>query len=429
MWPYPKPSRTDESTSGFMRTDIIGNEDLHPAEGYQFPQRDTPTITRNQKVSTMFPMNAKINGQAQPVSCLDEPPEPVIDAPMPQVKKHRSKLIFDTMVAVRKRQMDYTQQKRVYEAARKAAENDQEMAQVDAAKRRAQRDAEKQQRKRAELAETYELQFAEKQNRLQREKVWECDIDETYRIEDEQQNRSYAQQQARARDVAATKARECARAVHDVHIRKERERDAEIERERAVQEQDQEVQVHWEEVRKEAERRRLAKSKQRARVVEKLAEEMASQTSITGGLEGAESELARSKLDEIGRQHAAHEAMEEERRQDWLRIQREKDARKKTGRKKPYPAKRQTVDVDEFNRRQRWIENLRVQDVLATQVAEKRKREEEEIQADIAFDEFSLAERQEKFEKSLQKLQTLVPEETGIKVPTYTPSRSITKFY
>jgi hypothetical protein len=395
-----------------MRTDIIGNEDLHPEEGYQFPQRDTPTITRNQKVSAMFPMNAKINSQAQAVSFQDEPPAPVVDPPLPQGRKHRSKLIFDTMVAVRKQQMDYTQQKRLYDAARKAAENDQAMAQVDAAKRRAQRDQEKQQRKTAELAETYELQFAEKQSRLQREKDWEVDIDETYRIEDEQQNRSFAQQQTRTRDVAATKARECARAVHDVRVRKESERDAEIERELAIREQDQAVQAHWDGVRNEAERRRLAKSKGSPRTWRRTPRRRAV-----------------PRLDEVARQHAAHEAMDEQRRQDWLSIQREKDARKKTGKTKPYPAKRHPVDVDEFNRRQRRVENLRVQDVLATQIAEKRKREQDEIQADIAFDEYSLAERQKKFETSLQKLQTLVPEEAGIKVPAYSPSRSITKFY
>jgi hypothetical protein len=412
-----------------MRTDILGNEDLHPDEGYQFPPHDAVRITRNQKLSTMFPMNSKINCQVDPVSFVDVPPDPVIDPPLPHTKKYRSKLIFDTTVAVRQRQIDHSQQRRLHEAARKAAESDYEMAQVDAAKRRAQRDLEKQQRKIAELAQTYELQFAEKQSRLQREKDWECDIDETYRIEDEQQNRSFAQQQTRARDIRATKERECASAVHEVRIRKEAERDAEIEREVAIQEQDQEVQAHWEDVRKEAERRRLAKSKQRARVVEKLAEEMVANPVKPRGPEAAESELARKKIDAVVREHAAHEAMEEQRKQEWLNSQKEKDARMKMGRKKPYPAKRQPVDVDEFNRRQRRTENLRVQDVLALQIAERREREKEEIQADIAFDEFSLAERQQKFEKSLQKLQTLVPEETGIKVPKYTPSRSITKFY
>jgi hypothetical protein len=137
-----------------MRTDILGNEDLHPDEGYQFPQRDAARITRNQKVSTMFLMNAKINGQVDPVSFVDGPPDPVVDPPMPDTKKYRSKLIFDTTVAVRQRQIDHAQQRQLHEAAHKAAESDQEMVQVDAAKRRAQRDLEKQRRKMAELAQT-----------------------------------------------------------------------------------------------------------------------------------------------------------------------------------------------------------------------------------------------------------------------------------
>jgi hypothetical protein len=63
------------------------------------------------------------------------------------------------------------------------------------------------------------------------------------------------------------------------------------------------------------------------------------------------------------------------------------------------------------------------------QTDERRAKEKQEIADDVAADNLMLMTRQRQFEESLGKLHALVPESSGIQVPTYSPSRSITQFY
>jgi hypothetical protein len=112
-----------------------------------------------------------------------------------------------------------------------------------------------------------------------------------------------------------------------------------------------------------------------------------------------------------------------------LRSQKEKEARKKKGRAKVYPAKREGVDVEAFKARQRKIESNRLQDFLRMQADEKKMREKREKFEDIEADNEMLLTRQRKFEESLRTLHSLVPESSGLNVPNYVPSGSITRFF
>jgi hypothetical protein len=411
-----------------MRTDIIGNEDLHPEEGYHFAPRATST-SPSRDASSEFPLNTRINSQVTPTPVGEDPPAMVSEAPMPKVRKGRSKLIFDTMVGTRGRQLEYSQRKRAYDRAVKVADQETEQSQIDVARAEAAKEAGRRRQKMAELRETYTTQFEQIEARKRREvaetRDYEAALTQQYIEEEggvkEQEERRRAQQIARRDDFV--------RQNEELLKRKEAEVERAIEYDRTVLREQAELQAERDARAAEDVRRRLEKTNMRAQVCEARARDIEEQQKKQQQQDAiSESAFAQSVIESVKENQLKQERLDAERHTDWIRLQKEKDARRKTGRKLPFPAKHQTVDAEEFARNQKKLENLRIQAVLTQQVEQRRAREQQELEDDMEKDRAMLEASQAEFDKSLSKLQTLIPPEAGIQVPKYTVSKSITRF-
>jgi hypothetical protein len=202
-----------------------------------------------------------------------------------------------------------------------------------------------------------------------------------------------------------------------------------IEYDRTVLREQAELQAERDARAAEDVRRRQEKTETRARVCEARARELEDQQKRQQQQDAiAESTFARSVIESVAENQRKQEVLDAERHGDWIRLQKERDARRKTGRTQPFPTKRHAVDADEFARNQRKLENLRVQAALTQQVEQRRAREQQELADDMEKDRAMLEATQAQFDRSLKNLQTLIPPEAGIQVPTYTVSKSITRF-
>jgi hypothetical protein len=412
-----------------MRTDILGYEDLHPTEGYQFlPRcvRETP----NSVVSSQFPLNKAINDQVHPVTLTEIAPAPVLEPVMPQVKKHRSKLIFDTMVKTRGQQLEYGERKRDYDKTVKIAEGEVERQQMELAKRAALRDREIRECRKRELRDAYHRQFGEQAMSARRERAADDREEAALREYEGCEDRKIAEREARRRKETREFHEEFRRQNGEIVTRKAARKDDEIMADERIGKESAEYAGVRDARAAEDKRRRLEKTQIRERVGERRARELAIiEAQREKNEEAAPSVAMEAQVQRLIALNQKQAEMAEERHQGWLTMQKEKQARKKQGKTKDYPAKREGVDREAFEKRQRKIESYRLQDFLRLQAEEKNLREKRERDEDIEADNEMLDARQRKFEESLRKLHTLVPEGTGLEVPAYIPSRKVTQFF
>ena len=415
-------------STGYVRTDVIGNYDLHPDQGYEFPPNSSQKPSRTQKTSSMFPLNKKVNDRVRPVE-VDEPaPEGVIDPVMPQVRRHRSKLIFDTMINMRTKQVNYSEQKRQYDQAVKAAEEETEMRQVAAAKEQELRDKQKRDRKLMELRTFYTSQLDEVAKRRKRERdeelAYEAELQRQNAIKDEEERKK----QERLREIAAERRDEFRRRNEEILMRKATRREQDLEEERKVMMENAEVQARRDARDAEEKRRRMERTQMRERVADTMSREMARQSMKNQQVqEAAESAAAQATMRQVTMLREKQEQMIEDRHREWLRMQKEREARKRNGFKQPFPLKKKEVDAEAFAAKQRKIEEERLKTYQRRQIDERKQREKQEIEDDIALDNKMLDATQAKFDKSLSQLQTLIPSELGITVPTYSVRNTLSK--
>lgn len=428
--------RNREPSSGYTRTDIIGNYDLHPTEGYQFPPRDHHKITLNSKTSAMFPLNKKINDKVSPVPVLENEPAPVIDKYMPQVKKHRSKVIYDTMVKTTAKQRQYAQEKRLYDEEKRQAEAETENRQIALAKEKEEKQRIKRMRKKQELDQTYKEQLKMVERRKQQERDEELRYEEELRLQNKAAQKLEDQRLAKLRKIAEERREEFRIRNDELLMRKESKREKELEEERRIQLENAEVQKRQDARAAEDERRRMIKTKMRSRVAEQRARDLARETKKNEDeQEAAESAASKAAFKHVQELKERQEQLYEERHNDWLSLQKEKQARKRFGAKKPFPVRKQGVDEYVYNQQQRKREVERVKKYQYAQIEDRRRREKEEIENDIIEDNKMLAATQAKFNKSLQQLQSMIPKELGITVPEYditntnTRIRTRSKYY
>jgi hypothetical protein len=376
----------------------------------------------------MFPMNAAINDQIPPARYIT-PPDPVVESPMPQVRSHRSKLIFDTMVTTRSKQLAYGDDKRAYDAEVKAANAEVEMQQVALAKAQAEKDALVRSQKTRELRETYKTQLADVASRQIRERQEELDYDAYLQRQSALADREDATKRDRQRVIAAAQRDELVR-YNDALLQRKGKRIVEdIEQEKVLQRQSAELAVIKDARAAEDVRRRLEKTQIRARVAEQRARDLESESQkVQNEEEASYSAFQEARKRGVMTLKERREDMNANDHNDWVTVQKEKAARKKDGRKQPFPARKKELDVEEYNRSQRRTENSRLQTYLGRQIAERKAREQEEIDNDIELDRRMIAATQAKFDQSHQKMQALIPADSGIQMPTYTLSKSVMKF-
>ncbi|OHS93955.1 trichohyalin [Tritrichomonas foetus] len=418
-----------------MNVDIIGNEDLFPNEGYEFPQHDNAKITLNSKTSAMFPLNRKINDKVKQTTkmtsqSISAAPNPVIDPVMPQVRSHRSKLIYETMVKTRSKQVDYNQQKREYDAEVKFAEDQEEIQQIALAKEKALRQKEKARQKMIDLRQTYKEQLADVEKWKQKERQAELDYERELKRQDKILRKEEEKKQQKLKEIAEQRREEFRKINDEILMRKANLREKEEEEEKRIQKENAEVQARNDARAAEDERRRFSMTKKREQVVELMSKELEKTRSNNDRVQqNAESAAAKATMAEVMALKEKHQHMYEERHNDWLNIQREKQARKRTGVKRPFPSRQQEIDADAYAAAQRKREAERVKQFQLAQIDQRKRMEKEEIENDIRQDEEMLRMAQEKFDRSLAQMQNLIPPELGITVPKYTVSKSFSTMH
>ncbi|KAK8900204.1 hypothetical protein M9Y10_002527 [Tritrichomonas musculus] len=410
-----------EVHTGYMNVDVIGNEDLFPNEGYEFPQHNNPKISLNSKTSAMFPLNPKINSKVKATQSIAAPPTGIIDPVMPQVRSHRSKLIYETMVKTRAKQVDYNQQKREYDAQVKDAEDQQEMEQIQLAKEKAQRQQLKARQKMRDLRQTYVEQLSEVEKRKQRERQAELDYEQELKRQNRIQQKEEEKKQERQRKINEERREEFRRINDEILMRKANKREQEEEEEKRIQKENAEVQAKNDARAAEEEKRRLAMTKKREHVVELMSIELQkTQNKNDQVQQAAESAASKAAIAEVTALKEKQERMFNERHNDWINLQKEKQARKRTGVKRAFPSRQTEIDEEAYARTQRRIENERVKQYQMLQAEDRKRREKEEIENDILEDQKMLQATQDKFNKSLAQLQSMIPPELGITVPQFT---------
>ena len=417
----------DAQPSGYTRTDIIGNYDLYPYQGYEFPPGPTKP-SKTQKGSSMFPLNPKINCRVQEAEVGEEPPEGVIDPVMPQTRKFRRKMIFDAMVNMRGKQIKYNEQKRQYDMAVKAAEAETEMRQIALAKEKGERERLKRDKKIAQLRDFYTTQIDAVNKRREKERKEQLDYEAELARQNALKDLEEQKKQERLRQIAEERKEEFRRRNEELLMRRAARQEQEIEEEKRIARESAEMAEKRDQRAAEEKRIRMMKTNARAQVVDVLSKELAEIAKKNNeAQEAAESATAKAKMKEVMTLRAKQEQLIEDRHREWMTLQRERAARRKLGPKQPFPLKKKEFDAEAFAARQRRIEEERLKTYQKKQIEQRKQREQQEIADDLALDNKMLDATQAKFDQSLNKLQTLIPEELGITVPTYSVRNTLTR--
>jgi hypothetical protein len=371
-----------------------------------------------------------INNQVKPIRVIESLPRPVSDPLLPRPTKHRSRLIFDTMLNTRSRQLTYNDEKRSYDRAVRCAEQAVDAQQLALTKVAADAEFSERQHKISELHETYRTQFSEIAQRKQTELSVELAEERSLRLYEAEQDRKEAAKKAHQQAITRSHIAEFKRQNADLLARKEDAVEQELAEEKRIQHEASKLQQIRDERATEDIRRRLEKTNLRSKVAEVAArgyEERIRQNAESEEMEG-NSDFAKATFDSVLKMKEKQRELENDRHREWLTLQKEKEARRKEGKAKVFPRRRNEVDGEEFDKRQRKMESGRLQDYLKQQMEIRKEMEEREKRENRERDEEMLMETQEKFERSMKKLEKLIPRDVGIEVPKYTVSRSITKF-
>ena len=203
-------------------------------------------------------------------------------------------------------------------------------------------------------------------------------------------------------------------------MRKAHRREQEEEEEKRIQKENAEVQERNDGAAEE-EQRRMTMTRKREHVIELMSQELQkTQNKNDQVQQAAESAAAKATMEEINTLKRKQEQMYNERHNDWLNLQKERQARKRTGVKRAFPTRKQEVDEEAFALTQRKREAERIKEYQKRQAAERRLMEKLEIENSLKEDQKMLQATQEKFNRQLEQLQNFIPPELGITVPTFT---------
>ena len=415
------------NSSGYTNVDIIGNEDLFPYEGYEFIPHEPRQSTRDRYVSVDFPLNTSINTiKVKPKNPI-QPPKPFVDKPFPKVKSHRAKMIYETTINVRKKQIDYNQQYREYQRELREEEKENEMEQIQLAQKAIEDQEKLRYGEKQKLRENYEEQF--KLHAAQKEKERELERQEVLAMKKRQQ------EQAKEDELKEQKKREIQKQIKDDFIKRnemlqqmkatKHEREKEEERRIAKQAEDDDK-IH-EQRRIREEEIRMEKTRRREMVVEMQAKELAKQKKkIDDFQEKAESQASINEERERQRIENERKKAAEDRHRDWLRLRQENQMKNRRLVKRTFPSRIDDFDEEKYNQEQQRRQAIAYKTCQMSQAIARRKREQEEIENDIKEERANLERTTMQFNQSLKKLQESVPQELGLKVPEYRISMKIT---
>lgn len=414
-------------SSGYTMVDILGNEDLFPDQGYEFPPHPPKQSTRDRYVSVDFPLNTTINTTAVLHQKELQPPEPVIDKPLPKVKDHRRRLIYETTINVRKKQIEYNTLLKEYNREKREQEKEQEAYQLKIAREAVEKEEERHMGDKQKLRENYEEQIRAhqaEQEKKHQEELQEVEAmkraNEKERMKELLKEEKDKQIRQEIRDDFLKRNQMLQEMKETRHIR-QKEEEKEIQRQAASMAEIEEART------KREEEVRLEKTKRRAIVVEMQAKALAQQKQkIDDFQEKAESQAAINAEKERTAMIEKRKKQEEDRKKEWQTLAKENDAKNKIKTKKAFPTRDEYFDEEKFNAEQTKREREYYKTMQMKQAADRRQREKEEQMMELEIERQNLERTDNQFNASIKKLQDSVPVELGITVPQYKPSMKIT---
>jgi len=210
--------------------------------------------------------------------------------------------------------------------------------------------------------------------------------------------------------------------AREKRIAREKEEEKRLELEGA------EIQKRRDERAAEDERRRLEKTRFRARVCDEQARTLAEQLSKQETEQKtAESATATNEQAQLLASKERTEKLERERHADWIRLQKEREARRFHTTKKPFPKRAEDVDADAIAAEKRRQESRELQMAQKHQVEERREEERKLAERTKKLEAETLETTKRQFDQSLKTLQTLVTSELSIDVPKYVPNDRFSK--
>jgi hypothetical protein len=415
--------------TGHALVDKIGNQDLFPDEGYAFPRRVYSKQTKSYRSSALFPFNPEINRRArertQPHSTStldDKPPTPFVDPPLRFGRTGRRKAILAATLDTRSRQLQYQERLSEYNRNHTNALEAQRNAELEACNEELAAERTARRREQVELRTAYQEQLQSVAQRRQREQQEAAEFDERLK---EQQRRTAAEEAAKRekqRTIRGEMAAEYNRKNADMQQARERRIAAEKDEEKRLQLENAEIQRQRDERAAEDERRRLEKTRFRARVCEAQARNIAEmQSKQEAEQQIAESATASNEERRLLEKKERQQQMDRDRHAEWLRLQREREARRLHSTKKPFPRRPDEADADALEAQRKRQENTECRLAQRQQIEERRQAQREQAEKTKRLEQEMLDASKARFDQSLSRLQTLVPAELDIKVPAYVP--------
>lgn len=414
-------------SSGFTNVDIIGNEDLFPEEGYEFIPHPPTQSTKDRYVSVDFPLNSTINTTKLPTNNMPQPPEPVIDVPMPKMKSHRRKYIYDTTIAVRKKQMDYKTQLAEYNREMREYEKADEANIIKIAKEAVQKEEEKHKNDKANLRANYEEQIKDHKRQIKRAQQEEQMEVEKMREAEAAQRELDRQKEEKEAMVKQTYRDEFLKRNAMLQKMKATRHEREKEEEREIARQAESLSATREARAKREEEIRLEKTKRREIVVELQAKALAQQKKKIDDFQ--EKAISQATLNEERERQAREDKKKNDalqREREWKMLNKERQAKTAIKTKRPFPTRIPDFDEEAFAREQAHNEKVYYRTMQMKQARDRKRREKQEMENDIIEENQNLEMTTQQFNQSLKKLQDSVPAELGIKVPQYKPSMKVT---
>ncbi|EAY09119.1 trichohyalin, putative [Trichomonas vaginalis G3] len=414
-------------SSGFTNVDIIGNEDLFPEEGYEFIPHPPTQSTKDRYVSVDFPLNSTINTTKLPTNNMPQPPEPVIDVPMPKMKSHRRKYIYDTTIAVRKKQMDYKTQLAEYNREMREYEKADEANIIKIAKEAVQKEEEKHKNDKANLRANYEEQIKDHKRQIKRAQQEEQMEVEKMREAEAAQRELDRQKEEKEAMVKQTYRDEFLKRNAMLQKMKATRHEREKEEEREIARQAESLSATREARAKREEEIRLEKTKRREIVVELQAKALAQQKKKIDDFQ--EKAISQATLNEERERQAREDKKKNDalqREREWKMLDKERQAKTAIKTKRPFPTRIPDFDEEAFAREQAHNEKVYYRTMQMKQARDRKRREKQEMENDIIEENQNLEMTTQQFNQSLKKLQDSVPAELGIKVPQYKPSMKVT---
>ena len=422
--------KRSHNVSGYTNVDVLANQDLFPDEGYEFPPSKMHSLKNTRESSTQNPLNNKINDEAikkahEQLVTISKPIPPVDDT-IKIPKNHRNKVIFESTINTRTKQIKYNEEIKKYQ---KESSKEIDLILQEQLKL-SQLEIEKEEIKKINgmknLSEAYSDQLFTVNMRKSKEREEErryeeqiLEADRKAKLEDEEKLKKLKELQKEKREEFEKKNQELLQLKKTKH-EKEIEEELRLRKESA---EDAERRVARN---LEDERRRLEKTKLRARVVENQAKNLEQLKNKQKTEEAIAESLAQKNAEkDSANRIEKQKKLEEESKKEMERLKLENNLKNKKFNKKPFPTKILPENEEEIIKTQKKLENERYRNYQEKQFEINKLKEKENLIKELEEDKKLLEISKKQLTLKVEKLQNSIPQELNIKISNQTLKKTL----